>query len=146
MAQALKSRVRWNLRMGPAAAVAFLFVLSGCGAGGPAYEPPLPDVAAITVMTTGLAFDPAEVKVRVGDTVEWRNKSLLTHTVTTDPTLARDKSHVRVPEGAQVFDSGAVFPGEVFRYTFKVPGIYLYICEPHQNFGMRGTVVVEMGE
>ena len=131
-------------RRGAAAAVAVFTLVGGCGVGGPAYLEPSEGTAATVIMTTGLAFDPSVVTVKVGDTVEWRNKSILTHTVTTDPTVAAKSSDVRVPEGAVVFDSGAVFPGEVFRYTFKVPGIYSYICEPHQRFGMSGTIVVEL--
>lgn len=132
-------------RRHPVALVA-VALLAGCGVGGPAYVEPSDGIAATVVMTTALAFDPSEVTVRVGDTVEWRNKSILTHTVTTDPTIVRDTSNVEIPEGAMVFDSGAVFPGEIFRYTFRAPGTYRYVSLPHESFAMHGTVVVEAQE
>ncbi|WP_232702345.1 plastocyanin/azurin family copper-binding protein [Halobacterium wangiae] len=31
-------------------------------------------------------------------------------------------------------------------HTFQVPGRYEYVCTPHQEFGMRGVVVVEAEE
>jgi plastocyanin len=32
--------------------------------------------------------------------------------------------------------------GETFEVTFEVPGTYRYVCLPHEDHGMRGTVVV----
>ena len=129
-----------------AAVVAAAALLTGCGVGGPAYVEPSEGAAATVIMTTGLAFDPSEVTVHVGDTVEWRNKSILTHTVTTDPTIVQNTSNVEIPAGAMVFDSGAVFPGQIYRYTFRAPGTYRYVSLPHESFAMHGTVVVEAEE
>jgi len=120
-----------------------LTTLAACGFDGPAYGPPPTDVAAVVEMTSGLSFVAAEVTIKVGDTVEWRNQSLQAHTVTTDPVQVRQPRLLSVPEGAKVFDSGPVWPGEIYRRTFTVPGIYKYTCVPHERFGMRGVVIVE---
>jgi plastocyanin len=125
--------------------LAALLALSACGVGGPAYEPPSAGVAATVEMSSTLAFAPAEITVRVGETVEWRNMTLFTHTVTGDPNLAEDPGHVALPDGAAAFDSGPVPAGEVFRYTFTTPGTYRYVCQPHEGFDMLGAVVVTPG-
>ncbi len=118
-------------------------LLAACGTSGPAYEDPGPDVAATVDMTLALNFEPAEITVRVGDKVEWRNRSPLTHTVTADPRISADASNVELPEGARPFNSAAIPAGQVFRYTFTAPGTYRYLCLPHEGQKMFGTVVVE---
>ena len=122
-------------------ALAALVWLSGCAAnrgregGGPE--------AAVVVAMKFHSFGPASVTVRTGQTVRWENKSLIWHTVTTDPTLAKDPSHAGVPAGAEVFDSGKVNSGQSYSRTFTVPGTYRYFCKPHESSGMVGQVVVE---
>lgn len=129
---------RWR----PVLFAAVILPLGACGAGGPAYAPPGADVAATVAMTTGLSFAPDSVTVRVGDIVEWRNRSPFAHTVTADPAKAADPAHVALPAGAIAFDSGPVPAGQIFRRAFTVPGTYGYVCKPHEGMGMRGTVVV----
>jgi plastocyanin len=114
---------------GTARSVFLLLLLAGCGWGGPAYAPPAKG-AAIVEMSTWLSFEPASITVKAGDTVEWRNTSPFTHTVTSTA-------------AAEAFDSGAVKPGQVFRHTFTQAGAYRYVCKPHEEHDMRGTVVVE---
>jgi plastocyanin len=93
-------------------------------------------------MTTGLNFDPEQVSIPVGATVEWRNVSIWTHSVTGDPAHARKAGDVHLPPGAEPFDSGEIPAGEIYRHTFTVPGVYRYVCHPHENDGMVGTIVV----
>ena len=90
-----------------------------------------------------LRFEPAEITIRVGDKVVWRNTSDLVHTVTADPRITADASNVELPEGARPFNSAAIPAGQVFRHTFTVPGTYRYLCLPHAGQKMFGTVVVE---
>lgn len=116
-----------------------LLLVSACGAGGPAYGPA--GVDPIVEMTSGLSFTPAEIEVSIGQTVEWRNTSLFTHTVTTDPAQVTDPARVASPSQAEVFHQD-VPPGEIYRHRFSVPGIYDYVCVPHEGFDMRGRVVV----
>ncbi|MEE9205920.1 MAG: plastocyanin/azurin family copper-binding protein [Acidimicrobiia bacterium] len=117
--------------------------LAGCGLGGQAYQPVSADVAATVEMTNGLSFSPVKLTVEVGDVIEWRNRSLFTHTVTADPKLAKDATHVELPKGARPFDSGDVPPGEIFRLALEVPGRYRYFCIPHEGKGMLGEIDVK---
>lgn len=99
--------------------------------------------AAVVEMDNRLRFLPDTVRVRVGETVEWRNTSDLLHTVTADPERAFRADNVRLPDGADPFDSGDLAPGAVFRHTFSVRGTYQYTCVPHEPAGMVGVVIVE---
>lgn len=113
--------------------------LAGCGSGGPAYSSPAAGIAATVDMTPGFGFSPADLTVEIGDTVEWRNRTLFTHTVTADP--ARNAG-AHLPADAEPFHSGDIPPGGIFRYSFAAPGLYRYVCLPHDGFGMTGTVTV----
>ncbi|WP_396613017.1 plastocyanin/azurin family copper-binding protein [Haloferax sp. S1W] len=102
---------------------------------------------------TAVAFDPPTVTIEVGDEVVWRNTSSRGHTVTAYESV--------LPEGAEFFASGGfedeqtarkaysnslgglIASGEEYTYTFEVPGEYEYLCVPHEQQGMVGTVVVE---
>ncbi len=116
--------------------------LAACGTGGPAYDTPGPGVAATVDLTGDLVFSPAELTVQVGDRVVWRNQTVITHTVTADPRLVADLAHIALPEGARPFNSAAIPAGQIFHYTFAVPGTYRYVCLPHEGQKMFGTVVV----
>lgn len=116
--------------------------LAACGLDGPAYDEPPPTVDAVVDMTTLLDFDPERLTIGAGDTVEWRNTSIMDHTVTADPALADDPAHVRLPPGAEPFDSGSIEPGQVYRRTFTVPGDYVYFCIPHEGQGMVARLTV----
>lgn len=118
------------------------FLLAACTAMGPVQPVAAPGTGAVVNMTTLLNYAPNTVTVRAGETVEWRNTSIMTHTVTAEASLASNRSYVSLPRGARAFNSGDVPPGGVFRHRFTVPGVYQYFCIPHQNNGMRGTVVV----
>ena len=95
-----------------------------------------------STMTNMLKFTPASDTIRVGQTVEWHNTSLLVHTVTCDPKLAAKAEHVALPEGAKPFNSGNMDPDVSYRHTFTVPGVYKYFCIPHEAAGMVGEIVV----
>lgn len=101
------------------------------------------DFAAVVKLNNRLKFVPAEIRVKVGDTVEWRNTQSYAHTVTADPRRVARKANIELPDGVQPFDSGKLGAGATFRYTFTSPGIYRYVCLPHETAGMLGTVVVE---
>ena len=123
-------------------AFASVFGLAACGRSGPAYRTKTPGDATVVTMHIKLKFNPANIAVQVGDTVEWRNRSLFTHTVTADKSLAKNPEHVVLPVGAEPFDSGDIPPGEVFRHTFTVAGEYAYFCIPHERHNMLGKVTV----
>ena len=100
------------------------------------------DNVVIVDMNDRLKFVPAEIRIKVGDTVEWRGVGIIRHTVTNDPTLVLNPDNAALPKAAVPFDSGWVADAEPFRYTFTVPGVYRYVCLPHERAGMKGVVVV----
>lgn len=98
---------------------------------------------AVTVeMTNQLTFKPDTVTIEKGETVLWKNTSLLVHSVTADHDKKTEPESVALPEGAEPFDSGLMDPEEEFSHTFTVRGTYTYFCIPHEA-AMRGVVIVE---
>lgn len=78
-----------------------------------------------------LAFEPATLEIKAGDTVQWVNNKLAPHNMVIEgkPEL----SHKDL----------AFAPGETFEATFTEPGTYSYYCEPHRGAGMVGKIVVQ---
>lgn len=120
-----------------------VFLLLAVAAGTATVILPTEDPAAVVEMTNTLTFIPDTVEVSQGETVEWRNTSLIVHTVTADPDKATLDESVRLPSGAAPFDSGDMDAGDVFQHTFKHPGTYRYFCIPHEGAKMWGTVIVQ---
>ena len=79
--------------------------------------------AKVTITDAG--YDPAEIAVKAGEAVTWKNGGQHAHTVTAD-------------DGS--FDSGSVNPGLEWSYPFKTAGTFTYKCT--QDPGMKGTVKV----
>lgn len=79
-------------------------------------------------------FDPDEVTIEPGTTVEWTWESN-GHNVVVDD----------APDDAdwEGDDDDTYNEGHTHEHTFEVPGEYEYYCSPHEAFGMTGTVVVE---
>lgn len=119
------------------AAAAAMFLIAAPPAGAREAGP-----AVVVDMTFGLKFEPDTVRIKVGQTIEWRNKAFFAHTVTFDPAQADDPSHVSLPAGVAPFDSGKIGGGKSWRHTFTVAGTYHYICKPHEDHEMLGTVIV----
>jgi plastocyanin len=122
--------------------LSILVGLGGCGLSGPAHDAPAANAAAVVDMGFS-SFDPAVVHVRAGQTVEWRNSALITHSVTDDSSVAGDPNHASIPQGATAFNSGDIPAGEVYSHTFATPGTYKYFCTHHEGMGMVGTVIVD---
>lgn len=76
---------------------------------------------------TGYRFSPSSLTLRSGDGVLVTNTDLATHTFTI--------TQLGV-------DSGSMAQGDTFRYTFRAPGDYRFVCTPHQSLGMTGTLTV----
>ena len=112
------------------------------GRQGSAQQGPSGEVAAEVTLTNQLRYEPAAVTISAGQAVRWRNTSALIHTVTADPSKAMQAANVRLPAGANAFDSGDVAPGESFTWTFTEPGEYRYVCIPHEGAAMVGTIMV----
>jgi plastocyanin len=115
--------------------------LAGCGIFGPAHGPPDPQADAVIDMGFH-RFKPTDITIHAGQTVEWRNVSLLTHTVTDDPHLALYPADALLPPGSLPFDSGNIHAGDVLLLKFSRPGTYRYFCKHHERQGMVGTITV----
>jgi plastocyanin len=116
--------------------------LAGCGLSGPAHGPASPNAGATVSMGFG-SFEPASIEIKAGQSVEFRNTAVITHSVTDDPKLAEDAKDASEPAGAVPFNSGDIAPGQVFTQTFTKPGTYVYFCTHHEDEGMVGKIVVD---
>jgi plastocyanin len=117
-------------------------LLGGCGLSGPAHGPESPNAGASVTMGFG-SFEPADVHIKAGQSVEFRNTSLITHSVTDDPKLAEDAKDASEPAGAAPFNSGDIAPGQIFTQVFTQPGTYNYFCTHHEDDGMVGRIIVD---
>ncbi len=81
--------------------------------------------ASNEVAIASFSYRPMDVRIAVGDMVEWTNLDATVHTVT----ASRGE-----------FSSGSMRRGQKFSARFTVPGVYPYFCEPHEY--MTGTVSV----
>lgn len=110
---------------------------------------PTPTETAAPVVDVGpekrLRFDPEEIEVSVGETIEWVARSV-GHNVTSHPGASPKCEN---PEGAEPFASyegdshfAIMDVGERFTHEFTVPGEYVYVCAPHAGQGMVATVIV----
>jgi plastocyanin len=99
--------------------------------------------AAVVEATNDLTFIPAKITIKSGETVQWKNTSLMVHTVTCDSALAARLSDVALPAGAKPFNSGYLKPGITFEHTFTVPGVYRYFCILHERNDMVGEIIVK---
>lgn len=77
----------------------------------------------ITVIVDKMAFSPADISAKVGDTVEWVNKDSFAHTATVEGGW-----EVMLP----VKKSGSI--------VMDKAGTIAYICRFHPN--MKGTITV----
>ena len=85
--------------------------------------------AVDTIIIKGFAYEPVDVKIKVGDTITWTNQDDTAHTVT-----SAESAPAKI-------DSGLFGKGESFSYTFKDAGRYDYYCMPHPY--MKASIVVE---
>jgi plastocyanin len=106
-----------------AAAAVVVLVLAGCN--GDAAEPPNDDVEAdaqVDIIDNG--FDPSDIEVAAGETVEWVHTGNVGHTVTFE-------------DGE---DSGTISGGDTYTRTFEESGEFPYACAIHP--AMQATVTV----
>ncbi len=84
-------------------------------------------VTGVTHMNMqNFAYQMAHIQVRTGTTVTWTNQDSVPHSVT-------------FKNGMK--DSGLLYQGQSFSYTFNTPGAYQYYCTVHPNMVATVTVV-----
>ena len=76
-----------------------------------------------------LTFTPAQLSIKVGDTVEWTNAGQTPHNVTFD-----------TPPGPA---SSTIGSSQTYELKFTPAGSYHYICTFHSAQGMSGTITVQ---
>ena len=91
------------------------------------------EVVVVTVDSTRFRFTPDTITIQEGDSVRffWEE----------DPW---EPAHNAVEENG-LFDSGDPERNVNYTYTFQIGenGTYQYVCEPHEEVGMIGTIIVE---
>jgi plastocyanin len=106
----------------------------GDGEGGPAETSASGADATVLVGPGGdLVFEPAELEVAPGETVQWVWRSDTHNVQPTDQPAGADW------DGAPDIAND----GTTYEHTFDVEGEYAYVCEPHAAVGMEGEIVVE---
>jgi plastocyanin len=80
----------------------------------------------MNTQTSQFRYEPETIAVHLGDVLEWKNKDVYQHTVTSvsDETLR----------------SGIINMGKSWRYKAVKKGTFKYYCKLHPN--MRGTLIV----
>lgn len=87
-------------------------------------------------------FAPIGIAIEPGTTLRFANTdNVNSHTSTSYHPDLFDRP-LRIPEGAKPWDSGFLMPGESFDLTLTKPGVYDYYCQPHENAGMVGRIIV----
>lgn len=79
----------------------------------------------VTVTIDNFTFEPAQLTVKVGSTVTWKNRDDIPHTVVS----------------AGKFKSKALDTDDSYAFTFTAAGDYKYFCSLHPH--MTGTIKVE---
>lgn len=123
--------------------IGFVESIAGCLS-----APSFPDADVIAGPDGRDVFEPEELEISVGDTVTWGFTSS-GHNLSCRPD---DSDEIALPDGAEPFATyghadpplGTHVPqGDSFGHTFDVAGQYVYVCIPHVDRGMVGTIVVE---
>ena len=85
-------------------------------------------------------FEPLGLYVEKGQTVEFLATRWGPTVTAFHP--SNGNQELRMPEGAEPFDSGLMSQGDTFRWTFDVEGTYDYFSKNHVGLGMVGRIVV----
>ncbi|PVE23596.1 hypothetical protein DC522_14970 [Microvirga sp. KLBC 81] len=87
-------------------------------------------------------FDPIGLRIEPGQTIRWVNlDSGNSHTATAYHPENFERP-LRIPEGAEPWNSDYLLPNETFSVTLTVEGVYDFFCVPHEHAGMVGRIVV----
>lgn len=104
----------------------------------PSLEPtptrsPVPDNTILVGPDDTYGFEPESLRIQSGTTVTWVWESDVHNIVVINqPDQANWEGHLPFEDA-----------GFNHEHTFSVAGRYLYGCEPHDQFGAHGTIVVE---
>ena len=119
-----------------------VLLAAAAGAAGLSARPAQAKTHPVTMNPASSKFEPQDIAIRRGDTVEWENTTSVLHSVTFDPAMSKVPGNVVLPEGVAPFDSGRMSREAKFAHTFTKAGVYKYVCKYHEGMGMVGTVTV----
>jgi plastocyanin len=87
-------------------------------------------------------FNPIGLHLQPGQSIRWINLDPgNSHTATAYHPRNFERP-LRMPEGAEPWNSDYLLPNETFSVTFIQEGIYDFFCVPHEHAGMVGRIVV----
>jgi plastocyanin len=87
-------------------------------------------------------FDPVGLRIQPGQTIRWTNLDPgNSHTATAYHPKNLGRA-LRIPEGAEPWNSDYLLPNESYSVTFTIEGVYDFFCIPHEHAGMVGRIVV----
>lgn len=93
------------------------------------------------VSDDGHHFRPHVVHVEQGGSVEWIRESGTHDTRAYHPATHGEQQ--RIPDDAEPWASELLSgEGDTFEHTFESEGVYDYLCRPHEEAGMIGSVLV----
>jgi plastocyanin len=100
------------------------------------------EVKMVEQSPTAMRFEPAEVTIHRGDVVRFVDTGVQPHNVAfVQGEVPAGANLGTAMTGPYVTQKGQTYEVRIDeRFT---PGRYEYICQPHQQFGMKGTIVVE---
>ena len=111
--------------------IAFAMMVASAVFSGSIYNEYEGETKVVTVDSTNLRFSPESITLKEGDSVRffWSGE-LLPHNAV---------------ENSGLFDTGEPSTEVDYTYTFSFGenGTYEYVCEPHEDLGMVGTIIVE---
>ena len=84
--------------------------------------------ATVEVRIEKMKFVPQEIRIKAGDTVEWKN-------------YEKRGYHTVVLKSEGAVESDPMFPEESWKRKFDKKGEFPYYCGPHEE--MTGVVIVE---
>ena len=90
-------------------------------------------------------FEPVGLLIRPGQTVRWTNKDAGNAHTSTAYHPDNEGHPLRIPAGAEPWNSDYLLPDKSFSLVLTVPGVYDYFCVPHEHAGMVGRIVVSDG-
>ncbi len=97
----------------------------------------------IVIEQNTISYSPATLRVPRGATVTWLNKSYYSQSATCDPNKGGHGAMASLPQGAQPWSSGLLYPGQRYSRKFDTPGTYIYFSLPRLSPGTMGTIIVE---
>jgi len=88
-------------------------------------------------------FDPVGLRIAPGQRVRWVNLDPGNSHTTTAYHPKNFERPLRIPAGAEPWNSDYLLPNESFAVTLTVEGVYDFFCIPHEHAGMVGRIVVD---